>query len=96
MPMVAASNFWPDTLQNFIIDRPLSLPFDRHRLPDEQRTGRGISVSFRFAKDLSGAFITYASINNIQLEHLAFASYFIFLFNPSPSNMGHFLPTSES
>ncbi|CAF0805490.1 unnamed protein product [Adineta ricciae] len=80
MPMVAASNFWLDTLRNFIIDRPLSLPFDRHRLPDEHRTGRGISVSFRFEKDLSGAFITYASVNNIQLEHLALASYFIFLF----------------
>ncbi|CAF1585737.1 unnamed protein product, partial [Adineta steineri] len=55
-------------------------PFDRYRLSNEHRTGRATSISFDFGKDLSHDFLIHASSNNISLEHLTFAIYFIFLF----------------
>ncbi|CAF4396180.1 unnamed protein product, partial [Adineta steineri] len=43
-------------------------------------TGRGTSLSFDFGLDLSHHFLLYASSNNIKHQHLALATYFIFLF----------------
>jgi non-ribosomal peptide synthetase component F len=80
MPMIAASTFWLDSLRDCHIDKSLSLPFDRYRLSDEHRTGRGISVSFDFPQDLSYNFLAYASSKNIKLQHLALATYYAFLF----------------
>ncbi|CAF1557522.1 unnamed protein product, partial [Adineta steineri] len=62
------------------LDQPLSLPFDRYRLSNEFRTGRGTSISFDFGQDLSHDFLIHASSNNISIQHLTFAIYFIFLF----------------
>ncbi|CAF4109700.1 unnamed protein product, partial [Adineta steineri] len=80
MSMTGASMFWLDALHDCKLDQPLSLPFDRYRLSNEHRTGRGTSISFDFGQDLSNHFLTHASSNNISLEHLTFAIYFIFLF----------------
>ena len=80
IPMTAASMFWLDTLHNCNLDQSLPLPFDRYRLSDEHRTGRGTTVSFDFDEHLSQAFSSFASSNNISLEHLALASYYVFLF----------------
>ncbi|CAF4017821.1 unnamed protein product, partial [Adineta steineri] len=80
MPMTGASMFWLNALHDFKLDQPLSLPFDRYRLANEHRTGRGTSISFDFGQDLSHDFVTHASSNNIPLEYLTFAIYFIFLF----------------
>jgi non-ribosomal peptide synthetase component F len=80
MSMVAASAFWRDVLHDCELDRPLPLPFDRLRVSDESRSGRGASVTFQFGQNLSQAFITYASTHDIKLEHLALAAYYIFLF----------------
>ncbi|CAF1190464.1 unnamed protein product [Adineta steineri] len=80
MSMTGASMFWLDTLHDCKLDQPLTLPFDRYRLSNEHRTGRGTSISFELGQDLSHDFLTHASSNNISLEHLTFAIYFIFLF----------------
>ncbi|CAF3985250.1 unnamed protein product, partial [Adineta steineri] len=80
MSMSGASMFWLDALHDCKLDQSLLLPFDRHRLSNEYRSGRGTSISFDFGQDLSQHFFTYASSNNISLEHLTFAIYFIFLF----------------
>ncbi|CAF3659106.1 unnamed protein product [Rotaria sp. Silwood1] len=45
MAMVAASEFWMTTLHGCEIDQTLPLPFDRHRVSEKHRTGRGQSVS---------------------------------------------------
>ncbi|CAF0995816.1 unnamed protein product [Adineta steineri] len=79
MLMTGASMFWLDVLHDCKLDQPLSLPFDRYRLANEHRTGRGTSISFDFGQDPSHDFLTHASLNNISLEHLTFAIYFIFL-----------------
>ncbi|CAF4365702.1 unnamed protein product, partial [Adineta steineri] len=80
MSMTGASMFWLDALHDCKLDQPLSLPFDRYRLSNEHRTGRETSVSFDFGQDLSHDFLTHASSNNISLEHLTFATYYVFLF----------------
>ncbi|CAF4312314.1 unnamed protein product, partial [Adineta steineri] len=80
MSMTGASMFWLDALHNCKLDQTLSLPFDRYRLSSEHRTGRGTSISFDFGQDLSHDFLIHASSNNISIEHLTFAIYFIFLF----------------
>ncbi|CAF1345826.1 unnamed protein product [Adineta steineri] len=80
MSMAGATIFWLDALHGCKLDQPLSLPFDRYRLSNEHRTGRGTSISFDFGQDLSHDFLTHASSNSISLEHLTFAIYFIFLF----------------
>ncbi|CAF1539925.1 unnamed protein product [Adineta steineri] len=81
MPMTVTNAFWLDALHNYEIDRSLQLSFDRHRVSDEHRTGRETSISFQFDKDLSKAFLIYASIYNIKLEYLALASYYTFYLN---------------
>ncbi|CAF1448006.1 unnamed protein product, partial [Adineta steineri] len=80
MSMTGASMFWLDALHNCTLDQLLSLPFDRYRLSNEHRTGRGTSVSFDFGQDLSHDFLIYASSSNISLEQLALATYYVFLF----------------
>jgi non-ribosomal peptide synthetase component F len=80
MPMTGASMFWFDTLHDCNLDRSIPLPYDRYRLSDEHRTGRGTSVSFDFGQDLSDHFLMYALSNNISPQHLALACYYAFLF----------------
>ncbi|CAF0803364.1 unnamed protein product [Adineta steineri] len=80
MSMSEASVFWLDALHDCKLDQPLPLPFDRYRLTNEHRTGRGTSITFSFGQDLSNDFLIYASSNNISVKHLTFAIYFIFLF----------------
>ncbi|CAF1479154.1 unnamed protein product, partial [Adineta steineri] len=80
MSMTGASMFWLDALHDCKLDQPLSLPYDRHRLSNEHRSGRGTTISFDFGQDLSHDFLTRASSNNISLEHLALATYYVFLF----------------
>ncbi|UJR06582.1 hypothetical protein I4U23_010866 [Adineta vaga] len=80
MSMTGAEMFWLDTLHDCKLDQSLSLPYDRYRLANEHRTGRGTSISFDFGQDLSHYFLTYASTNNISLEYLALTIYFILLF----------------
>ena len=80
MPMIGAEMFWLDTLHNSKLYQSLSLPYDRYRLANEHRTGRGTSISFNFGEDLSHYFLSYASTNNMSLEYLSLITYFIFLF----------------
>ncbi|CAF1214234.1 unnamed protein product, partial [Rotaria sordida] len=65
MSMTAASMFWLDSLHDCNLDHSLPLPFDRYRLSNEHRTGRGISVSFNFGEDLSHDFLSYSSSHSI-------------------------------
>ncbi|CAF3978115.1 unnamed protein product, partial [Adineta steineri] len=83
MSMSGASMFWLDVLRDCKLDQPLSLPFDRYRLANEHRTGRGTSICFDFGQDLSHDFLLHASSNNISLQHLALAIYYVFLFKLS-------------
>ncbi|CAF4064639.1 unnamed protein product, partial [Adineta steineri] len=80
MSMTGASMFWLDILHDCKLDQSLSLPFDRYRLSNEHRTGRGTSISFDFGQDLSHDFLIHATSNNISLEQLALATYYVFLF----------------
>ena len=78
--MTAANMFWLDALHGCKLDRSLSLPFDRYRVSNEHRTGRGTSFTFDFGQELSQTFLTYAISNKKSLEHLSLACYYAFLF----------------
>ena len=80
MSMTGASMFWLDTLYDCDLDRSLPLPFDRYRLTDETRTGRGISVSFDFGEHISHNFLTYGSKIDVAPIYVALASYYALLF----------------
>jgi len=80
MSMTGAGMFWLDALHDCNLDRSIPLPYDRYRLLDENRTGRGTSVSFDFGQDLSHHFLAFASSNKINPQHLALALYYAFLF----------------
>ncbi|CAF1069105.1 unnamed protein product [Adineta steineri] len=80
MSMTGANMFWLDALHDCKLDQPLSLPYDRYRLANEHRTGRGTSISFDFGQDLSHDFLLHASSNNISLEYLALTTYYVLLF----------------
>ncbi|CAF4191827.1 unnamed protein product, partial [Adineta steineri] len=68
MSMTGASMFWHDILHDCKLDQYLLLPYDRYRLSNEHRTGRGTSISFDFGPNLSQYFLTCASANSISLE----------------------------
>ncbi len=78
--MTGASMFWLDTLHNCHLDRSLPLPYDRYRLSDEHRSGCETSVSFDFDQVLSHQFLVHVASNNITLEQLTLACYYVFLF----------------
>ncbi|CAF4104700.1 unnamed protein product [Adineta steineri] len=78
--MTGASMFWLDALHDCKLDQSLSLPYDRYRLSNEQRTDRTRSVSFDFGQDFSHHFLLCALSNNIKHEHLALAIYYVYLF----------------
>jgi len=78
--MTGASMFWLEILHDCNLDQSLPLPYDRYRLSNEHRTGRGTSVSFNFGQDLSRYFLAYALSNKIEPQHLALAIYYVFLF----------------
>ena len=80
MPMTAANMFWLETLRDCNLNHALSLPFDRHRLSNEQRTYRATSFCFTFDQHRSHQFLSYVSLNNINPQHLALALYYAFLF----------------
>jgi non-ribosomal peptide synthetase component F len=80
MTMNGASMLWLDILHDCNLDQSLPLPYDRYRLSDEHRTGRGTSISFDFGQDLSHHFLAFASSNNINPQHLSLACYYVFLF----------------
>ncbi|UJR38884.1 hypothetical protein I4U23_031552 [Adineta vaga] len=80
MSMTGARLFWLDTLHHCQLHQPLALPYDRHRLSNEHRSGRGTSLTFDFDSHLSHQLLIYASTNQISLEHLILSFYFLFLF----------------
>ena len=83
MPMIMAKAFWNEILDDYSMDRSISLPYDRHRISNEQRTGRGISFTFDFQRDLSDVFLQYAIVNRLTSEELSLVCYLIFLFKLS-------------
>jgi non-ribosomal peptide synthetase component F len=78
--MTAARSFWLDALSDCDISHGIPLPFDRHRVSDEHRTGRGTSITVPIDDDLSQKMLAYASGVNVKLEHLLMASFYTFLF----------------
>jgi hypothetical protein len=67
-------------LQDYNFDRSLSLPYDRYRLPNDHRSGRGKSISFDFNHDLSHRFLSYALSDDMALQYMVLTCYYAFSF----------------
>jgi hypothetical protein len=63
MSMNDAKIFWRHILHQSKLDQSLSLPFDRHRLENQHRTGRGTNIYFQFGEEISHHFLVYAQVH---------------------------------
>ncbi|CAF3644204.1 unnamed protein product, partial [Adineta steineri] len=80
MSITAASMFWLDYLHDCNLGLPISLPYDRNHFLNKHLTDNQTYVTFDFGQDLSNYFLTYISSNNIKLQHMILATYYMFLF----------------
>ena len=81
--MTSSQTFWRLQLQQYNLQRVLSLPSDRRRSSAEQRSVRASSAQFTLDNDLSSAFFTYASAHQLTPFQLGLAAFYIFLFKLS-------------
>jgi len=80
LDMSTSRDFWRQQLDGYDFERRLTLPFDRQRLPVEQRSGQASVIEFTFDDHLSHSFINYASAHQLTLFQLGLATFFAFLF----------------
>jgi hypothetical protein len=83
MDIRVSQRFWRSQLCNYDFEHLLALPFDRHRLPGEERSGQAFVTELSFDEDLSQSFFTYASSHHITPFQLGLAVYYVFLFKLS-------------
>jgi hypothetical protein len=80
MDTTLSREFWRLQLQGYNLERPLSLPVDRHRLSTDQRSGFSSAAEISFKDDTSIAFLNYASSHHITPFQLGLATFYVFLF----------------
>ncbi|CAF1456475.1 unnamed protein product [Adineta ricciae] len=78
--MSDANTFWMNVLRDCELNRLLPLPYDRHRLLNENQTSHRALFSFDFGEDLTRYIFTYASSKNIPFRDIMIASFCAFLF----------------
>ena len=83
LDMTSSQAFWRRQLQEYNLQRVLSLPSDRHRSSAEQRSARASAAEFTLDNDLSSAFFTYASAHQLTPFQLGLAAFYVFLFKLS-------------
>jgi len=66
-------------LQGYNIERPLSLPVDRHRSSTDQRSGLASFAQISFDNETSTSFLTYASSHQVTPFQLGLATFYAFL-----------------
>jgi hypothetical protein len=80
MDITSSREFWHSELEGYNFERPLLLPFDRHRLSSDQRSGFASSAQISFDNDISTAFVDYASSHQVTPFQLGLATFYAFLF----------------
>ena len=83
LDMKSSQAFWRLQLEEYNLQRVLSLPSDRCRSSAEQRSARASAVQFTLDNDLSSAFFTYASAHQLTPFQLGLAAFYVFLFKLS-------------
>ena len=78
--MTSSRDFWHSELEGYNLEHPLPLPFDRHRLSSDERSGLGSTAQIIFDDEISMSFLNYASLHHLTLFQLGLATFYIFLF----------------
>jgi hypothetical protein len=80
MDTTLSRQFWHSQLVGCNLQRPLSLPLDRHRSSTDQRSGLAFVAQISFKNDISTAFLHYASSHQLTLFQLGLSTFYAFLF----------------
>jgi hypothetical protein len=80
MDMTLSREFWCLQLEGCSMERRLLLPVDRNDSINRQRSGLASVAQISFDKDISSAFLNYASLHRITLFQLGLATFYAFLF----------------
>ncbi|CAF1548872.1 unnamed protein product, partial [Adineta steineri] len=80
MDMTQSHEFWYSQLKDYNFIRSLPLPFDRHCLSTDYRSGFHFVTQIYFDDDISIAFLEYATLNHITPFQLAMSIFYAFLF----------------
>ncbi|CAF0888335.1 unnamed protein product [Didymodactylos carnosus] len=80
MNMSDAKHYWQQLLDGYNIDKQFTLPYDHRHEQQEQRTGIGATVTFKFDTLLVESMIAHASEMNVSLYQLCLSSYYAYLF----------------
>ncbi|CAF3360523.1 unnamed protein product [Rotaria sp. Silwood2] len=83
LDMMKSRDFWNAQLDGYDMESRLLLPVDRHRLSNNQRSGRASVAEISFDQHLSHSFLTYASSHNVTPFQLGLAVFYTFLFKVS-------------
>ncbi|CAF2998478.1 unnamed protein product [Rotaria sp. Silwood2] len=83
LDMTKSRDFWNAQLDGYDMESRLLLPVDRHRLSNNQRSGRASVAEISFDEHLSHSFLTYASSHNVTPFQLGLAVFYTFLFKVS-------------
>ena len=83
MDMTISRDFWRLELEGYNLQRPLSLPVDRHRSSADQSTGLASAAEICFDQTVLTSFLTYASSYEITPFQLGLAAFYAFLFKLS-------------
>ncbi|CAF1689663.1 unnamed protein product, partial [Adineta ricciae] len=78
-----SADFWRTQLDGYDLERGLVLPVDRHRLSNNERSGRAWVGQFSFDDDLSHSFLSFASSHNVTPFQLGLATFYTYLFKLS-------------
>ena len=80
LDMTLSRDFWSSQLQGYDLERGLLLPFDRHRLPHHQRSGKACMAELILDEQLTQSFLTHAASSNVTPFQLGLALFYAFLF----------------
>ncbi|CAF1547328.1 unnamed protein product, partial [Adineta steineri] len=81
MDMSLSREFWHSQLEEYNIERSLSLPVDRQRSStNQQRSGLASSAQITFDDEICTSFLNYASSHHLTLFQLGLSIFYVFLF----------------
>ncbi|CAF1491770.1 unnamed protein product, partial [Adineta steineri] len=84
MDMSLSRQFWYSQLEEYNIERSLSLPVDRQRSStNQQRSGLASSAQITFDDEICTSFLNYASSHHLTLFQLGLSIFSVFLFKLS-------------
>jgi non-ribosomal peptide synthetase component F len=80
MDMTTSREFWRMQLENYNMQRRLSLPVDRHRSSTDKKSGSASVTEISYDNNICTAFLNYASSHQVTSFQLGLAIFYTFLF----------------